>query len=211
VTANPERRRRSIRLKNFDYSRPGHYFVTLCVFEKECIFGGIENGVMTLNKYGEIVQAAWKQTPMARHNVKLDEFIIMPNHLHGIMHIFSCRGDPSDRPSVGYPHPSQCMMNDSNSWASQRGAPTLKSGTIGASIGQFKSISCKRIRQCGTPGFHWQRNYYERIIRNGKELTVARAYIAANPGNWAGDEENISEICENQIPRNMKLGGALEK
>ena len=175
---NPQRyRRRSIRLPGHDYTQPGAYFVTICTYNREPLFGQVVDGKMVMNAFGRIVWEEWFRTAQVRPNVELfeDEFVVMPNHIHGIIWIV---GEP-----VG---------------ATRRVAPTdghprgPVPGSIGAIVGQFKSIVTKRINQMrGTPGARvWQRNYYERIIRNERALNAIRRYIAENPLRWYRDRYN---------------------
>ena len=177
------RSRRSIRLKGFDYSSPGKYFLTICTLNRDCLLGEIYEGKMILSAAGKIVHKEWLRTPMVRSGIDLDAFIIMPNHLHGIISICMRRGDPMERPEV--------LGEDGR--APRRVAPTapvLKPNTIGAMIGQFKSISTKSIRESSCSGFYWQRNYYEHIICNESELNQIRKYILDNPANWNEDQDN---------------------
>ncbi|MEP9410249.1 MAG: transposase [Candidatus Brocadia sp.] len=175
---NPEiHHRHSIRLRDYDYSQSGAYFVTICSWNRKCLFGEIVNGNMLLNEFGQIVKNEWQHTGIIRLNVELDVFVIMPNHMHGIL----------------------IIVDDNNN---RRGvlqyAPTIKSSfkspskTIGAIIRGFKSSTTKQINQFrNTPGIPvWQRNYYEHIIRNDKELTRTREYIINNPLQWQSDENN---------------------
>ena len=163
--------RRSIRLKGFDYAQSGAYFVTICTKDRECIFGKIVDEEMRLNDKGAIVYAEWLRTTEIRINVITDEFIIMPNHLHGIIMINNGRGvlqyAPTESP---FRSPSQ---------------------TIGAIIRGFKSATTKQINELrGTPGKPvWQRNYFERVIRDEDELNRIREYIIFNPAKWAVDKE----------------------
>ena len=164
--------RRSIRLPGYDYSQAGAYFVTIVKYNRENLFGIIQDGEMIINPFGEIIANEWLKTTTVRPNVELGEFIIMPNHVHGIIII---------RDPVG---------------AMRRIAPTPKGaarGSIGAILGQIKSITAKRINTLrGTPGISvWQRNYYEHIIRSNDEWDRIGAYIRANPTNWEIDRENL--------------------
>jgi putative transposase len=173
---NPQNHhRRSIRLKGYDYTQSGAYFVTLCTYQREEIFGTVVEGEMRLNPFGEIVREEWLKTAQIRSNVELheDEFVIMPNHIHGIIWIV-------ESPSVG---------------ATRRVAPTneprtLVSGSLGAILGQFKSITAKRINVLrGMRGVTvWQRNYYEHIVRNEDELKNFWNYIDINPLRWQEDQ-----------------------
>ncbi len=145
--------RRSVRLKGFDYAQSGAYFVTICSKDRKCIFGKIVDEEMRINDKGAIVHAEWLRTTEIRINVITDEFIIMPNHLHGIIMINNGRGvlqyAPTESP---FRSPSQ---------------------TIGAIIRGFKSATTKQINKyTNTPGKPvWQRNYYDRIIRDEDEFT----------------------------------------
>lgn len=166
--------RRSIRLKGYDYARDGAYFVTIVTWQREMLFGEVVDGVMVLNDMGEIVREEWERAPIVRPYIELGAYVVMPNHIHGIL-IFN----------VG---------------ATRRVAPTkttLQSGSLGAVIGQFKSIVTKRINTLhNSPGVPvWQRNYYDRIIRNEREMSRIWDYIEANPARWEKDEENTENIA----------------
>jgi REP element-mobilizing transposase RayT len=186
---NPEiHHRRSIRLKEYDYSNAGAYFVTMCTWQKECLFGDVMNGEMRLNELGGIVDKEWVQTAVVRSNVELDVYIVMPNHFHGIIIL----NDPVGATRrVAHDMTIDDMAN--NTRATHRVAPTtLQSGSIGAILGQFKSIAAKTINQTrNTLGMPlWQRNYFERVIRNENELHAIRQYIINNPLQWDMDENN---------------------
>lgn len=175
---DPQRHhRRSIRLKEYDYTQPGAYFITICTHGRAPLFRDVVDGEMRLNEYGEIVCAEWFKTVQLRPYVVLheDEFVVMPNHIHGIVWIVD---------DVG---------------ATRRVAPTKTNppagpapGSIGAIVGQFKSAVTRRINQRrGTPGVRvWQRNYYEHIIRHERALNAIRRYIAENPLRWHLDRYN---------------------
>ena len=162
-------RRRSIRLKDYDYSTAGAYFVTICTHNRECVLGEIADGEMRLKEAGQIVRAMWEQLPYHYPHIGLDAFAIMPNHVHGIVTL----NDPvgagfKPAPTGGKPH----------------GLPEI--------IRAFKTFSSRRINQfrqmTGVPV--WQRNYYEHVIRNEKTLNAIREYITANPYQWQEDPEN---------------------
>ncbi|MFP4642299.1 MAG: transposase [Dehalococcoidia bacterium] len=168
----PERfYRRSIRLKGYDYSRPGSYFITICTQNRECLFGEIKDGAMSLNNAGQIVAEEWEKSADIRNGIELDEFVVMPNHLHGIIVIR--RGTARRAPT-----------------AEQFGAPVA--GSLPTVIRSFKSAAAKRVNEMRqTPGAKlWQRNYYEHIIRNENELHGIRQYIVNNPSKWDYDREN---------------------
>ena len=176
------RRRRSTRLRSWDYSWPWWYFVTIVVKDRHCLFGKIVDDEMRLNEFGRIVEEEWLKTPTVRSNVELDAFVIMPNHVHGIMIIGESVG------ATRRVAPKKPMR------ATSQVAPTktLVSGSLGAIIGQFKSKVAKRINTLwGTHGVPlWQRNYYDHIIRNDADLHRIRTYISNNALQWSMDEEN---------------------
>lgn len=173
-------RRRSVRLKDYDYASVNGYFVTVCTHNRECLLGEVVDGKMRLSEYGEIAKDEWLKTASVRPQVALDAFVIMPNHLHGILILTENVGAtrrvalPEGRRNVPVRRPT---------------GP--QSASIGAIVGQFKSIVTKRINERrGTPGLPvWQRNYHEHILRDG-ELGHIREYIQNNPIQWEIDSEN---------------------
>jgi len=168
----PYHHRRSIRLRGYDYSQAGAYFITICTHEQICLFGEIINGEMRLNDAGQIVHDEWLRTADIRPNVELDAFVVMPNHFHGIVFLSdeSRRGDRPVAPTPMGPTPH----------------------SIGAIMAGFKSAATKRINELrGTPGAPlWQRNNYEHIIRDDESLNSIREYITNNPLQWEMDREN---------------------
>lgn len=185
---NPEiNHRRSIRLKGYDYSQAGAYYVTICTNNRECLFGDVKNGKMELNNAGWMVEKIWFELPKHYVGVGIDAFQIMPNHIHCII-IFVGAG------------PCACPDDNDGMWQSHNGigqpqgvAPTILS--LAGVIHRFKTMTTKQyidcVRQHGWKPFQrklWQRNYYEHIIRNEKELTKIREYIINNPLNWETDE-----------------------
>ena len=193
MTYNPNiHHRRSIRLKDYDYSQAGAYFATLCAWQRECLFGDVVDGVMALNDAGKIVAEEWERIENVRDTVVLDEFVVMPNHFHAIIFLTDAVGAmPTARPET-----ATISFVDAVKTKGGRAvgvAPTGPSpGSIGAIMAQFKSRVSKRIATLannhGCPV--WQRNYYERVIRNEYELARAREYIINNPMKWALDKEN---------------------
>lgn len=174
--------RRSIRLKNYDYSQPGHYFVTVCVYQRFHLFGDIINREMILNKFGKIAEFEWLRTSELRKNVRLDEFVVMPNHIHGIIIITDEKNEPEGR-GVWLYAPTQQKSNNNRKFRSP-------SKDLGAIVRGYKSTVTKQINEWNNQRGDkiWQRNYYERIIRNQKELDHVREYIRNNPQNWDNDK-----------------------
>jgi putative transposase len=163
--------RHTIRLKGYDYSSNGAYFITICAQNRECLFGDIIDGKMELNDAGRIVESEWMKTNEIRREIELDAFVVMPNHIHGIVTI-----------SVGANGHSPL--------------PTRRNGmgkqTISSFVAGFKSTVTKQINEMrqmpGAPV--WQRNYYEHIIRDSESLGRIRKYIADNPVKWGYDKNN---------------------
>ncbi len=166
-------RRKLIRLRHYDYSNSGAYFITMCVQNHECLFGNIVDGEMHLNDAGRMVQSLWKALPLFYPGSEIDQFVIMPNHFHGIIVL---------NDSVGAIHESPLRMT----------AVERRNMAIPKMIGRFKMTSSKRINQFrNTPGAKvWQRNYWERVIRNDIELGALREYIVNNPLQWHLDKLN---------------------
>lgn len=178
------RRRRSLRLEDYDYARTGAYFVTICARNWECLFGEVVQERMVLNEYGGIVHREWARSAEIRNEIELDEFVVMPNHLHGIVFIVR-DGTNVKFGSVGATGRSPLQPRNTEPCG-----PRSKS--LGSFIAGFKSAATRRINTWrGAPGVPvWQRNYYDHIIRNDDELHRIREYIMKNPHRWAMDAEN---------------------
>jgi REP element-mobilizing transposase RayT len=160
--------RHSIRLKGYDYAQAGAYFVTLVTWQRECLFGEVTAGEMRLNEGGEIVREEWEKSAEIRREVELGAFVVMPNHFHAIVIL---RNDHAAAIPVGATGRSPLRPN----------GPKPKS--LGALLAGFKSAVTKRINESrNTPGSPiWQRNYYEHIIRNEREMTNIWKYIRVVP------------------------------
>lgn len=166
-------RDQSRRLQSWDYSNPGGYYVTICTQRKEPHFGVIAGGVMILTTIGEIVEQEWEKTGNLRENVQIDEYVVMPNHLHGI--IFPLR-------SVGTPRRGVHRSN------------TRELSSLGTIIGQFKSTCTKRIRSTVARNFAWQSRYYDHVIRDESDLQRIRKYIRENPAKWSLDKYYCKKV-----------------
>jgi putative transposase len=180
---DPDRHhRRSIRLRGYDYSQAGAYFVTVCVQGRERLFGDVVDGEMRLNDAGQMVVQCWHELPAHFFHLELDEFVVMPNHMHGII-------------IVGAPFMAPYGPGAVNQGAINR-APT----GLGEIVRSFKALATRRIRQAGVTVFAWQRNYYEHIIRDEESLNRIREYIVNNPLQWALDRENPDFIGAGSQP-----------
>jgi putative transposase len=178
------RHRRSIRVRNYDYSHAGAYFITICAWNKESLFGEIEKGQMQLNAYGEIAIKYWNGIHGHFMHVETDEFIVMPNHVHGVIVVNNCRGEVTSPFSSGLDTMKSIIQGGET--------PPLRRFALGQIVAYFKYQTAKQINQIrNTPGTPvWQRNYYEHIIRSEKDLKSIREYIRYNPLKWDEDEEN---------------------
>lgn len=170
--------RRSLRLPGHDYATPGAYFLTLCTHQRACIFGRVEKGEMQLSQFGEIVQGHWSKLPKHHAHLRLDAFIVMPNHLHGILILENGWG------GAIAPETNQITNPQSSNSSKLR-----KCHAISEIVRGFKTFSAKRINEIRqTPGIPvWQRNFYDRIIRDDAGLQKVRAYITQNPKVWEQD------------------------
>ena len=163
--------RRSIRLKDYDYSQPGAYFVTVCTHGRECALGEVLDDAVILNYSGLIVQECWEQLPDHYFHVDLDAFVVMPNHVRGII-VFN------DRHIVG------AGLRPAPTWTKRHGLPEI--------VRAFKAFSSRRINESRQrPGGPvWQRGYYEHVIRNDRSWEAIREYIESNPSRWEHDPDN---------------------
>jgi putative transposase len=181
--------RRSIRLKEYDYAQPGAYFVTICTRDRECLFGHVVNGEIHLNEAGEVAQRCWEGIPNHFPSVELDAFVIMPNHVHGIIVITeSGRGEAS---VLGDTLSRRTGATDASPLREGRPNGT-QPGSLSAIVQNFKSISTRKMNVTrGAPGTPvWQRGFYEHVVRNEDELMAIRGYIQGNPACWGEDENN---------------------
>jgi len=175
--------RRSIRLRGYDYTSPGAYFVTICVRGRKCVLGYVADDEMVFSETGQVAEAQWRGLPKHYPHVALDAFVVMPNHVHGIIVLLP------DRPPVGAGFEGD---RDAGYRTARKPAPIRKRHPLSEIVRGFKTFSARRINAMhGTQGQpFWQRNYYERVIRNARELEATREYIANNPLHWELDREN---------------------
>ncbi|MDZ7371262.1 MAG: transposase [candidate division KSB1 bacterium] len=191
--------RRSIRLKGYDYTQPGAYFITICTHERAHVFGAVADGTMRLNDAGRIAAQCWRDIPAHFPHVKLDAFVIMPNHVHGVLWIMD---DDDNGDDVGARHAAP-LPAAAPPHTEQFGKPVP--GSIPTVVRSFKSAATQRINAWrGTPGAPiWQRNYYEHIIRDERALNAIRCYIQENPLRWHLDRENDQRIGSDPLAREI--------
>jgi REP element-mobilizing transposase RayT len=177
--------RHSIRLKGYDYRWAGAYFVTLCTFQRECLFTFWDcDGTLELNTLGCMAKTDWLAIPEHFPGVELDAYMVMPNHVHGIL-VIAQPNSAEATPPVGAQHaaplPTPPYRHDN-----------VTPGSLGAIVRSYKSAVTRHINQTmQTPGqTRWQRNYYEHIIHNEADLQRIRQYIWENPSHWAEDENH---------------------
>ncbi|OGB68901.1 MAG: hypothetical protein A2Y94_04085 [Caldithrix sp. RBG_13_44_9] len=199
--------RRSIRLTGHDYSQAGVYYVTICVQDRVCLFGKINNGELKLNDAGNMVNNWWNKLPQKFTNVELDDYIIMPNHVHGIIIVGADPVCPKDQNIINYSKinmsegqtdPGDKQMDSGDQQKGEHvGSPLRKPVPLSRIIQWYKTMTTneyiRNVKQNGWFPFKkhlWQRNYYEHIIRDENDLKRIRKYIIENPLNWKSDHEN---------------------
>ena len=190
--------RRSIRLKGYDYSQAGLYFITICIQDRECFFGNIVNGEMILNDAGKMADNEWGKIPDRFINVQLHEHIVMPNHFHAIMEIVGATlvvapDGTTVAPDGTTVAPGNEIVGNEN--GQPQGVAPTKPKTVGDIVGAFQSIVTveyiRGVKQLDWPPFNgklWQRNYWEYIIRDEQSYHRISNYIINNPKNWKGDK-----------------------
>lgn len=186
--AATRKHRQSIRLQHRAYAFPGTYFVTICAHERRSVFGQIAQGRLFPSELGRLVRECWVAIPLHFPYVELHEFVVMPTHLHGLIAIVRKPRVPrvataAPSPPVGAQHCCALPPGDLGQ--------AVPPGSLGAIVRSFKSIVAKRAhKELGWMGPIWQRNYFERVLRDGKEYCDASRYIAENPKKWEWDGEN---------------------
>jgi len=191
---NPPSRRR--RLPGFDYSKEGAYFVTICTRERECLFGAVVDGKMRLNDVGRVVQTIWGGLSDRFPTIELVSFVVMPNHVHGILLVGAALAPPKRRKvGAGLALP----VGGAASSASTRFAST----TLGTVVRAFKSISAIGVNRLLSRSGEslWQRSYHEHVIRGEEALNRIREYIATNPLRWQLDGENSERTGDDEFDR----------
>jgi putative transposase len=190
--------RQSIRLRGYDYTQAGAYFVTIVTHGRELLF---DDPMLC-----RVAETMWQRIPRHFPGVELDEWVVMPNHIHGILVLTADpprRGEASGGTSSASQPPTSAVTGSVDEPVTADASPLhvtdpprgVTPGSLGAIVGNFKSVTARRINRArhmpGAPV--WQRNYYERVIRNERELAAVRQYIRGNPAHWAEDVENPDE------------------
>lgn len=170
MTCTPLPSRRSIRLPDYDYTFPAAYFVTLLAWQCRPVFGQVIDHTVQLSKTGVLAQREWLRLGQRFGHVELDEFVVMPDHVHGILLLTdvkdsSSETNPADEPSA---------------------QPHVEPGSLGAIVRAYKSTVARLVNfnRFSDGGPLWQRNYYERVVDDERDLEQIREYIRSNPMNW---------------------------
>ena len=162
---NPERKRKPTRLSGYDYSSPGFYFATICTHQRECRFRQVIDGEMHLNNAGKIAWQGWEPLSRGYPNIGIEHFVVMPNHVHGLIEI-----KPFDVFQHKKPHDLSEIIRGFKTWS---------------------AIRINRVQNsAGAPV--WQRSFYDQIIRNEKQLQTVVDYIRMNSERWDEDKENLT-------------------
>jgi len=186
------------RLPGWDYTSPGYYFITICIRDRLCVLGEIRNGKVHLTPAGIIAEKYWRVIPSHFPSAGLDAFIIMPNHMHGIIQIVEtpdsggskpCHHPPVETPDSGVSTTIDhfSVSPDESKFKNKQWKP----GSLGVIINQYKRICTIEIRK-HLPSFQWQPRYYDHIIRTEEDLNRIREYIIFNPLKWTEDKYYIT-------------------
>ncbi len=199
--------RRSIRLKGYDYSQAGAYFVTICTQNRECLFGEIVQGEMCLNDAGKMIIRWWDELSNKFPMFDPDAFVVMPNHLHGIGIISDVGATLGGRPEL-----AMSGLSDDEEGQPHRVAPTqpITRPALGDIMGWFKTMATdeyiRGVKHLGWKPFQkkvFQRNYYEHIVRNERELNAILEYVQNNPTNWEKDMDNLKNVRRLPPPKTI--------
>ncbi len=200
IKFNPQKHhRRSIRLRGYDYSQPGAYFITIVTYQRECLFGEIVGGEMKLNQYGKIVDHAWHDLPNHYRHVEPGVLCSMPNHVHGVIILIDdSRGGSSEfilassQKWQTRPYKTSEFTEASSKYWQTCPYKPYKRHALPEIVRAIKSFSAKRIN--ALRNIHgisvWQRNYYEHIIRNDREMYNISRFVESNPSAWMNHDEN---------------------
>ncbi len=178
-THGPERR--TMRLRDFDYRQPGFYFITICVKDHKLVFGKIDDGKMHLNHKGLIVQHAWDKLPRRFPGIELDQYVIMPNHIHGIIIL------KDEQPILYRKVNTEHVPERFKEYRQNVVHPYKQMPVLGQIVRSFKGEATYHIH-ITTPGFAWQKGFYESVLSDDKALDATRFYIVNNPMRWQLDK-----------------------
>jgi len=192
----------SARCQNWDYTSNGYYFVTICTQNRQYFFGDVVAGKMQLSPVGQIVAEEWQKTAEIRSYIELDEWVIMPNHLHGIIIIKNQPTPPLvetprwgvSQQEWGVSQQEEETFHRNVSTTTMTAKSRLKPKSVGSIIGQIKTACTKRIWKAGFDDFEWQDRFYDHIIRDDQSLHNIQQYIINNPVKWELDKNNPANL-----------------
>ena len=197
-------RKNTNRIPQHNYSHPGQYFITICTENRQELFGKIENNQMVLNDIGNMINFWWKEMFKKYPNISIDEYIIMPNHMHGIINIVGvdlCIDPIQNNQNILIKNND----HENNIITGENIVSPLQYNHIGQHISWFKRMTTNKyiqnVKNNNWPAFNkrfWQRNYHDHIIRNDKSLHKIREYIINNPATWDNDENNLNNKNHNK-------------
>jgi putative transposase len=192
MASSPYPRRKSTRYEGYDYRRPGAYFVTICATRGQSIFGKVVDGVMAQNPLGEIAHACWADLPAHYPFVTLDASVIMPNHMHGLLWLYSSRASAQGQGMDSF-KPVDTEVRSSNGanrleGSGRFGPPVV--GSLSTIVSSYKAAVTRKARRAEFWGNFalWHGRFWDRIVRDDLELNNIRRYIAENPSRWAADQ-----------------------
>lgn len=204
MSGSPRRNRKSPRKVGYDYSQSGLYFVTICTYKGELIFGDVIDGNIQLTEVGQIAFACWTTVPQHFENVTIDCFVVMPNHVHAIvvLHGQDVDNTKNDEKDKNTPHKSvgRALSLQDHTTPNRRGVMKngrfypagVESGSLGAIVGSYKSAVTKIANSAldDPPSFLWQKGYHDHIIQDDKSFYTIRNYVLTNPARWDDDKFN---------------------
>ena len=173
------------RLPEWDYADSAWYYVTICANERAMWFGEVRDGIMGLSEAGVLAHQFWEDIPEHAQGVVLDSFIVMPNHVHGIIGLLP---KDDEKPAVETLHATSLPTRGEMS--GQMSGISPSAGSLSAIIRSYKSAVTREVRRSWRTGFGWQPRFHDRIIRNDRELNAIREYIDLNPARWSEDRLN---------------------
>jgi putative transposase len=206
---SPIHNRKNPRLTAYDYSDAGSYFLTICTRNHDSFFGIVQDGKMLFNDVSHIAIKCWQNLPERFRKVSLDEFVLMPNHFHGIINISDNKGVINHAPTGNRNEFVGAQFIAPKKYDATDQGVINHASTLGMIVRTFKALASRKIHLSGKDEFNWQRNYYEHIIRNEDSLNYIREYIITNPLRWELDRENPDRKGEDQFDRWLNSMGAI--
>ncbi|WP_224995265.1 transposase [Cesiribacter sp. SM1] len=176
------------RLQGYDYGSEGLYFITICTKDRWPFFGEVRSGEMILSDAGVIVRDCWLQIPHYHPEVLLGEFVVMPNHVHGILELERVGPLPTSATSLCYNDATTEAAGEKNHYMADLSS---KAGSISRIVGSYKRSCTIRVKEVGVKDFSWQSRFHDHIIRNQQELEKIENYIVSNPAKWADDKFHL--------------------